>query len=34
MLLLLRQVNDYLLTTKLRQEWGSDAFIQSDCCDS
>jgi beta-glucosidase len=26
--------NPYLLDTKLRTEWGSGAFIQSDCCDS
>jgi len=24
----------YLLQTKLRQEWQSDAVVQSDCCDS
>jgi beta-glucosidase-like glycosyl hydrolase len=27
-------VNTYLLDEKLRTEWGSDCFIQSDCCDS
>jgi len=26
--------NPYLMTTKLREEWGSDCFVQSDCCDS
>lgn len=27
-------VNTYLLDQKLRTEWNSDCFIQSDCCDS
>jgi beta-glucosidase-like glycosyl hydrolase len=26
--------NDYLLQTKLRDEWNSSCFVQSDCCDS
>jgi beta-glucosidase len=26
--------NKYLLQTKLRDAWGSGAFVQSDCCDS
>jgi len=26
--------NNYLLQEKLRDAWGSDAFVQSDCCDS
>lgn len=26
--------NPYLMTQKLRTEWGSDCFVQSDCCDS
>ena len=26
-------VNPYLMTTKLRDEWKSDCFVQSDCCD-
>ena len=27
-------VNSYLLTDKLRTQWESDCFVQSDCCDS
>jgi len=27
-------VNTYLLDEKLRNQWNSDCFIQSDCCDS
>ena len=26
--------NPYLLTHKLREQWASDCFVQSDCCDS
>ena len=26
--------NPYLMTQKLRTEWGSGCFVQSDCCDS
>ena len=26
--------NEYMLKTKLRDAWKSDAIIQSDCCDS
>ena len=27
-------VDDLLLTTMLRDRWGSDAIVQTDCCDS
>lgn len=27
-------VNPYLMTEKLRTQWKSDCFVQSDCCDS